>query len=86
MAFKLRDALPSENISDLDLDKRRFTDVTMDGFVRTLQKSELLTLALNERAVLGGRGFFLHLPSRDSLKQPFDAERLPTSRSAQPVR
>jgi hypothetical protein len=85
VTFKLRTAPPSQNISDLDLLKSRITDVTTDGFARTLQKSEVLTLALNERAALFGRGFFLHLPSRESLRQPMEVERLPTSRAAAPV-
>lgn len=85
-SFKLRTALPAQNISDLNLTQYQVMDVTADGFVRKVPKNEILTLALNERAVSGGRGFFFHLPSRDSLVTPLGIERLPSSRVPAAVR
>lgn len=61
-------------------------DETADGFARKVPRNEVLVLSLNERAVLGGRGFFLHLPSRESLTTPPDVERLPASRAPEKPR
>ena len=79
--FKLRDAAHTQNISELDLSRSQVTDENADGFRRKVPKNEVLVLALNERAALGGRGFFFHLPSKESLTTPVDVERLPPSRS-----